>query len=239
MHRSRYINVGSANVITEGKTRLRVKISSLAAIASLALTAGALQAQTTEKSDGVSPGLQQILTDAASGGRAVSASVKLPLQIGFFNGATALYITPEVGVDPNAGPAIVAAAQQVAAGFHANYVPQNFTTLPGTGAVDDIFVFTNFTQGNVLASAPNPAGPTNTNTDYSPLWQVSQVTFSPGRQGRVLKSQADILAAVAAGDVTVQKTPIIVECSVVFTPQGGLLPLAKVQVDRAEQKDNR
>lgn len=238
MHRSRYINVGSANVITEGKTRLRVKISSLAAIASLALTAGALQAQTPGGSNGVPPGLQEVLEEVAAG-RAVSATVRLPLNIGFFNGATALYITPEVGVDPNAGPAIVAAAKQVAAGFNANYVPQNFTTLPGTGAVDDIFVFTNFTQGNVLASAPNPAGPTSTDTDYSPLWQVSQVTFNPGRQGRVLKSQADILAAVAAGDVTVQKTPIIVECSVVFTPRGGLLPLAKVQVDRSNEKDNR
>ncbi len=36
----------------------------------------------------------------------------------------------------------------------------------------------------------------------------------------MLKSQDDITSAAAAGDVTIQKTPIIVECSVIFTPRG-------------------
>ena len=78
--------------------------------------------------------------------RPVSPRVILPLQVGFFNGATALYITPEVGADPNAPAAIVAAAKQVAIGFNSNFIPQNFGALPGSTAVDDIFVFTNFTQ---------------------------------------------------------------------------------------------
>ena len=49
---------------------------------------------------------------------------------------------------------------KIAEGFNANFIPQNFGVLPDSTAVDDIFVFTNFTQGNVLASAPHPAGPT-------------------------------------------------------------------------------
>jgi hypothetical protein len=171
--------------------------------------------------------LQSIL-DAIAAGRNVSPRVSLPLQVGFFGGATALYITPEVGVDPNAPPAIIAAAKQVATGFNSNFIPQNFGVLPGSTAVDDIFVFTNFKQGNVLASAPHPAGPNNTDTNYSPLWQVSQVTWNPGRQGRVLTSQTDITNAADAGDVTIAKTPIIVECSVMFTPGGGLLPDARI-----------
>jgi hypothetical protein len=118
--------------------------------------------------------LRDILADLASG-RSVSARVGLPLQIGFFNGQTALYITPEVGVDPSAGPSTVAAAQQIAAGFNANFIPQNFASLPGSGAVDDIFVFTNFSQGNVLASAPNPAGPGNTDTDYTAQRKIQAV----------------------------------------------------------------
>jgi hypothetical protein len=148
--------------------------------------------------------------------------------VGFFDGATALYITPEVGVDPNAPPAIIAAAKQVAAGFNSNFIPQNFSVLPGSTAVDDIFVFTNAKQGNVLASAPHPAGPNNTDTNYSPLWQVSLVTWNPARQQRVLTSQKDITDAASAGDVTIAKTPIIVECSVMFTPGGGLLPGARI-----------
>lgn len=181
--------------------------------------------------------LRDILADLASG-RSVSARVGLPLQIGFFNGQTALYITPEVGVDPSAGPSTVAAAQQVAAGFNANFIPQNFASLPGSGAVDDIFVFTNFSQGNVLASAPNPAGPGNTDTDYTPLWQVNLVTWIKGRP-TVLTSQADISTAAQNGFVSVQKTPIIVECSVIFTPRGGLLPLATVREEPADEADRR
>jgi hypothetical protein len=164
------------------------------------------------------------ILDAITGGRPVSPRVSLPLQVGFFNGDTALYITPEVGVDPNAPAGIIAAAHQVAKGFNSNFIPTNFGTLPNSPAVDDIFVFTNFTQGNVLASAPHPAGPANTDTNYSPLWQVSLVAWNPGRQPRALKSQTDIEDAATAGDVTITKTPIIVECSVIFTPGGGLLP---------------
>jgi hypothetical protein len=175
--------------------------------------------------------------DQTQSGRVASPRATLPLQVGFFDGATALYITPEVGVDPNAPAAIIAAAKQVATGFNSNFIPQNFGVLPGSTAVDDIFVFTNFAQGNVLASAPHPAGPTNTDTNYSPLWQVNLVSWNPGRQPRVLKSQTDITNAAAAGDVAIQKTPIIVECSVIFTPGGGVLPGARITRNDDQQRE--
>jgi len=95
--------------------------------------------------------LARAQSDKDGGNRAMSPKVSLPLQVGFFNGATALYITPEVGVDPNAPAATIAAAKQIAQGFNANFIPQNFGVLPDSTAVDDIFVFTNFIQGNVLA----------------------------------------------------------------------------------------
>jgi hypothetical protein len=107
-----------------------------------------------------------------------------------------------------------------------------FGSLPGSNAVDDIFVFTNFTQGNVLSSAPRPAGPTNMAQDYTPLWQVNLVTWVSGSPTE-LTSRADVLAAKRQGLVTIQKTPIIVECSVVFTPRGGLLPDAIISVSLA------
>lgn len=157
-----------------------------------------------------------------------SPRVSLQLQKGFFEGADALYITPEVGVDPNAPPSVIATAKQIATAFNANFIPQNFGTLPNSAAVDDIFVFTNFTQGNVLASAPHPAGPKNTDTNYSPLWQISLVSWNPGSTPRELKSQAAIRDAARDDEVTIQKTPIIVECSVIYTPSGGLLPGARI-----------
>ena len=199
---------------------LRAAAFAFAVVTTIGIASRPLRAQNQDGLDGI--------LDAIAAGRKVSPRVSLPLQVGFFSGATALYITPEVGVDPNAPPSVIAAAKQVAIGFKANFIPQNFGTLPGSPAVDDIYVFTNFTQGNVLASAPHPAGPANADTSYSPLWQVNLVSWNPGRQGRVLTSQADITAAAADGDVTVSKTPIIVECSVIFTPKGGLLPGARV-----------
>jgi hypothetical protein len=174
---------------------------------------------------------------AESDRKAEPPRVILPLQTGFFNGGKALYITPEVGVDPNAPAGIIAAAQQVAKGFNSNFIPTNFGTLPASPVVDDIFVFTNFAQGNVLASSPHPAGPANIDLNYSPLWQVSLVAWNPGRTARALTSQADIESAAGAGDVTVTKTSIIVECSVIFTPGGGLLPGARLIGDGDDRRD--
>jgi hypothetical protein len=108
--------------------------------------------------------LRQILAEIAAS-RQVEPRVNLALQVGFFDGGPALYITPEVGVDPNAPASVIATAKQVAVNFNANFIPQNFGILPGSTAVDDIFVFSNFHQGNVLASSPHPAGPNNEDTN--------------------------------------------------------------------------
>ncbi len=40
-------------------------------------------------------------------GATVSPRVSLPLQVGFFDGETALYITPEVGVGSNAPVSVI------------------------------------------------------------------------------------------------------------------------------------
>lgn len=219
----------SFKVLWNRKLTLRAAALIFAGVASIGIAYGALQAQDRG-------GLDSILDEIAAG-RKVSPRVSLPLQVGFFNGATALYITPEVGVDPNAPTAVIAAAKQVAIAFNSNFIPQNFGTLPNSPAVDDIFVFSN--QGNVLASSPHPAGSANTDTNYSPLWQVSLVSWNSGRQGRVLASQTDIENAASDGDVTITKTPIIVECSVIFTPGGGLLPGARItRGDDREREPN-
>jgi len=180
---------------------------------------------------GVLPGSEIDLAAAsfAAGGN-VTPTVRLPLQIGFYNHQPTLYIAPEVGV--TSGSSFSSLAQTVADGFNANFVPQAFSSLPGTAAVDDIYVFTNASQGNVLASAPIPAGPSNTSTAYSPLWQVNLVSWNSGRHPRLLTSEADILKAKSDGEVTIlpgTMTGITVECSVVYTPQGGLIPGAKIE----------
>lgn len=172
----------------------------LAIITVIIVASGPVRAQDQADSNDRA-GLNGVLNAVAAGG-AVSARVSLPLQIGFYDGQPALYITPEVGgnfVDPGNAP-FLAIAHQLAAKFHANFIPQNFATLPGSPTVDgpavaDIYSFPTFNsqgtvvvgfrQGNVLSERPKPAGPSNTDTNYSPLWRVNVVVFNSGIQPRL------------------------------------------------------
>jgi len=153
--------------------------------------------------------------DAARSPRRV---VELPVVSGWYAGHRVLYVQTE------ASDAGVAAQQQV------NYVPGLANALDAPSpAVDDIYVVTNFVQGNILPSAPIPAGPGNTNANYSPLWQVSTVTWANPKVARTLHSEAEVLAAKAASWVTLKKTRIVVNCSVMHSVEGGTFPNAKFE----------
>lgn len=62
-------------------------------------------------------------------------------------------------------------------------------------------------QHNVVDAVPGQAA-------YSPLWQINKVTFKSGVTPYLLKSKADVDAAVAKGDVTVAATSTVVNCPV-------------------------
>ncbi len=64
-------------------------------------------------------------------------------------------------------------------------------------------------QVSTTSSTPCPGG-----ADYSPLWQVSMVTWKSTATPRLLRSKADVEAAQKAGEVTVAKTPTVVNCPV-------------------------
>jgi hypothetical protein len=62
-------------------------------------------------------------------------------------------------------------------------------------------------QHNIIDTVPGRAG-------YSPLWRVNKVTFKDGVTPRLLRSRADVEAAVKAGDATVANTSTVVNCPV-------------------------
>src|SRR5712692_10438001 len=62
-------------------------------------------------------------------------------------------------------------------------------------------------QHNIVDTVPGQAG-------YSPLWQINMVTFKAGMTPHLLKSKADVDAAVKAGEVTVTSTTTVVNCPV-------------------------
>ena len=142
-------------------------------------------------------------------------AVILPLTVGWYDGEPAPYISTEAS-DPT-----------IARQMGANYVAR-LASAVGTQAVDDIYTVTNFKQGNIIPSRPKPAGPHNRDPNYTPLWQISMVTWNAGATPYLLTSEKAVLTAVQRGEATLNKTDIVVNCSVVFTPTGGLFPGAKL-----------
>jgi len=62
-------------------------------------------------------------------------------------------------------------------------------------------------QHNIIDTVPGQA-------DYSPLSQINMVTFKAGMTPHLLKSKADVDAAIKAGEVTVKSTTTVVNCPV-------------------------
>jgi hypothetical protein len=140
----------------------------------------------------------------------IQAMASMPLTQGWFNGQRVLYVSPE--------------ASDAAAGGPDSNLSVMLGSAANTGAVDPIYVVTNFKQANIIPSAPLPTGPQSTTRGYSPLWQVNTITWKQGLTPATLRSEADVMAAVASGNVALAKTGIVVNCPVIYTPLGGTLP---------------
>ena len=150
-----------------------------------------------------------------AGAAATRQVIELPLVAGWFEGRAVQYVTTDVS-DP------VAAVE-----MGANYVPRLANALkqaePGKpGAVERIYRVANFIQGSVLPSIPIPAGAGNRNRNYSPLWQVSMVTWVAGATPHLLRAEEEILDAEDKGQVTIARTDIVVNCPVIFAAGTGL-----------------
>jgi len=52
-------------------------------------------------------------------------------------------------------------------------------------------------------------------TSYPPLWAITKVTWKPSATPRLLTSYAAIEQAEAAGQVTLTKTTLVVNCPLV------------------------
>ena len=142
---------------------------------------------------------------------AAAVSATIPVFPGWYNGKIITYLATD------------ASDKAVAKSFGANYVPQLANAaLSSPKSVDDIYTVTNFDQTNIIPSAPQPLGPKNTNMAYTPLWQVTTVTWNFGVPRHTLTSERAVLKAAAAGHLTLSKTNIVVNCSVIQTPSGTL-----------------
>lgn len=147
------------------------------------------------------------------------ASIRLPLLEGWFEGEVVFYVVTDVS------------DVQVAKAKQANFVPLLAGALPRgndraaqLSLVDKVYAVTNFEQGSVFASAPQPMGHLNRDTAYSPLWRMVTVTWAPGAAPKALTSEEQVLAAAEAGRVRIEATDVVLNCPIVHRGSQGGLP---------------
>lgn len=193
-------------------------IAGLVTAGALTLTHAGVQGQTRVGWEA----LQELLQNPNS----FKGTATFPVVFCWYKGQPALYIQTDASD--------VSTAEQQGV----NLVPRlaNAINAPG-GAVDDIYKVANFKQGNIIPSAPIPAGPTNSDPNYTPLWQVTVVTWRPGTTPHILKSEEELFAARDAGLVILQKTDIVLNCPVIYTPFGCQLQTVKIGLSDGDKRD--
>lgn len=157
-----------------------------------------------------------------------ASTVSLPMLTGWFQGQPVYYVTTDVS------DADVARAKD------SNFAPRLADALPASGAepgrksaVDVVYGITNFAQGSIFASAPEPMGHANQYIAYSPLWQMTTVTWRPGQTPRLLKSEEEVLDAAVREWVDAVKTRVVLNCPIVHRGVLGGLPGVSIGATKA------
>ena len=106
--------------------------------------------------------------------------------------------------------------QKKVAGFSAGHVIHYYDLGPVKVAAGNA-VLPLYTVTNGLAGQYNVTRDTIAvgQTAYPPLWSISKVTWKSGARRHLLRSYAAIKKAAAAGQVTITKTPLVVNCPLV------------------------
>jgi hypothetical protein len=131
-----------------------------------------------------------------------------PLIGGFHDGEDVTYLLTDISVEAEVE------GLSEATGFPVNFV-ESLGEVPESSTAK-LYLFMNGVDGpnpfgfqaNVLNSVPGDPG-------YSPLWQVHAVTWADGEDSRELRSEAEILAAEEAGQLSIEQTPLVKNSPVV------------------------
>jgi hypothetical protein len=147
----------------------------------------------------------------------VNVPITIPLSHGFAKSSDVFFITTE------ASDSALAQSLSSETGFKVSFAP--LIAKAPQSALSVIYVFTNGLKGDgylgfqseVFDSAPG-------DSNYSPAWKVTQVTWNSGSTPTLLKSTQDISTAQAASQLSVKDTGAVVNCPIVKWA-GGSLPL--------------
>ena len=130
--------------------------------------------------------------------------------------AVSVIVAAQASAAPTASSAthrVTASKKPVTAGFFQGktigYFDFGQVKLKPGNTLAAIWTVTNGVDGqsNIVDTVPGQP-------DYSPLWQVSKVTWKDGVTPRLLKSADAVKEAEQAGDVTIEETSTVVNCPV-------------------------
>ena len=171
----------------------------------------------------VTIGIVQLLSGcAASGGIRRPVTIAMPVSLGWYSGERVYYITTDITDPPMARGAGVNLALRMR-----DAIPTYPKPPEQKDVLERVYKFPNGEQDAVFASIPNPIGPLSSDAQYSPLWILYAVRIVGG-DSELLSSEEAILAAQDAGKVMVTRTAIVINCPIVGTERGGLLPGMKL-----------
>jgi len=160
---------------------------------------------------------------AASGVVRRPETISLPVSLGWYNGERVYYITTDISDSPMARSAGVNLAPRMRDAIPAYPKPPEQKDV-----LERVYKFPKGEQDVVFASSPTPVGPQSSDVHYSPLWILYVVTGVAGKSSKLLASEEAILAAQDAGEVTVTRTAVVINCPIVGTERRGLLPGMKL-----------
>ena len=145
--------------------------------------------------------------------------VTLPVFPGWYAGQRVYYITTEI-TDPT-----------MARNAGITYAPRLTDAIPDypkppeiRSVLERVYKFPSGDQDAVFASAPTPPGPASSDKAYSPLWLAYMVRWKDRTHARSLISEEAILAAADQNEVSVERTTIVINCPIIWTERGGVLP---------------
>jgi hypothetical protein len=149
--------------------------------------------------------------------------VTLPAARGWYAGERVYYITTEITDPTMATNAGITFAPRLKDAILAYGKPGVIRSV-----LERVYKFPDGDQDAVFASVPRPPGPLSTDAAYSPLWLAYFVRWEHPDQRRLLTSEEAILAAADAGTVRIERSDIVINCPIVQTATGGVLPHARL-----------
>jgi hypothetical protein len=132
-----------------------------------------------------------------------SLFISIPVEKGYVNGNVSYFISTDASEER------IVSSVTNSTKFDVNYAP----TLSNTSEIarQQGFVFTNGILGNGTFEHQLPvASAASGDEGYSPLFEINYVKWNNESQARILKSTADIMDAQEKGELSIEKSNVII-----------------------------